>query len=78
MILAEKKKYQWNRTESPEISPPCHGQLISNKGGKNIQRGKAIYSINRAGKIVYIQKNETRAPPCTTHRNKFNMDKRLK
>ena len=28
---------QWNRMENPEINPDAFGQLIFNKGGKNIK-----------------------------------------
>ena len=56
------------------INPSLYGQLIFDRGGRNIQWGKD-YSINGVRKIVQIQaKNKTRSPPYTIHNNKLKMD----
>ena len=45
-----RNRDQQKRIENPEINPCTYSQLIYDKGGKNIQWTKTIYSTSGAGK----------------------------
>ena len=49
---------QWNKIGSPEVSLHTYGQLIYNKGGKNIQWRKAVSLMSGAGKTEQLHAKE--------------------
>ena len=48
---------EWKRIENPEINPDTYGQLIFNKGSKNIKREK-VSSASGAGETGELHVNQ--------------------
>ena len=67
---------QWNKIESLEINPCQCGQLIFDKGDRNIKQPLQQMVLGDLDK--YMEKNETSPPTHTIYQNKLKMDKRLK
>ena len=49
---------KWNRIQNAEINSDIYGQLIFDKGGKNLSAKKAVYSVRIAEKPGQLYVNQ--------------------
>ena len=58
VVLVSKQTDQWNRIENHEINPDTYGQLIFEKGSKNINGKKIVFSARIVGKPGQLHANQ--------------------